>query len=208
VSVLVTTLLVGCGVLVGRLIAQSPRRQGGSPPGADDASAAQTPAPKTTEEEPMKTLEGFPCQLGDVVIRAGGGEAWLAGALVFTEGDNDVAALFVAPEMGADRAVLARPASQELSWLTQRDDVVVIAGEPPTALEVAGSRYERRRRLPLRAARLGTGAPDLGPDVILAEYTGLGDDCLVVLVSKERVLAFRGEILAAGSYDVLPGKKT
>jgi hypothetical protein len=42
--------------------------------------------------------------------------------------------------------------------------------------------------------------------VILAEYTGLGDDCLVVLATKERVVAFRGPSLASGAYDVLPGK--
>jgi hypothetical protein len=207
VSVLITSLLVGCGVLVGRLIAQSPRRRDDGSASADKPNETAH-APKSTPEEHMRTLEGFPCQLGDVVLRAGGDEAWLAGALLFSEGENAVAALFVSPEVGADRAVLARPAIQELSWLTQHDDVVVIAGEPPTALEVAGSRYERRRRLPLRAERLGTGAPELGPDVILAEYTGLGDDCLVVLVAKEHVLAFRGEILAAGTYDVLPGKKT
>jgi len=201
VSVLVTTVLVGCGVLVGRLIARGGRVQ--TPPAAPQVEDA-----KTKVEEHMKTLEGFPCQLGDVVLRGVGDEAWLAGALVLSEGNETVAAMFIAPDVGKDRVIVARPSAQELLWLTEQDDVAVIAGEPPTALEVAGGRYERRRRLPLHAERLGTGAPDVGQDVIFAEYTGLGDECLVVLVAKERVLAFRGEILAAGTYDVLPGKKS
>ncbi len=205
-SILVTSLLVGCGALVGRLIAQSGRVRShqDAPRGVVMPSATT----KNKDEDHLKTLEGFPCQLGDVVLRSMGDEAWLAGAIVLSEGEENVAVLFVAPDAGKDRAVLARPSAQELLWMTAEDDVVVIAGEPPTALEVAGTRYERRRRLPLRARRIGTGAPDVGQDdVIFAEYTGLGDECLVVLIAKEHVLTFRGEILAAGTYDVLPGKK-
>jgi len=114
--------------------------------------------------------------------------------------------LFVSPEAGADRAVLARGGAKELLWLSEEKGVTIAQGEPPTALEAAGDRFERRRRIPLHAERMGTGAPELGHDVILAEYTGLGDECLVVLATKERVLAFRGVSLPSGTYDVLPGK--
>jgi hypothetical protein len=140
-------------------------------------------------------------------MRSAGDEAWLAGALVLHEGDALAAALFVSPEAGADRAVLARPAQTELLWLAEEKGVVFALGDPPTALELGSERWERRRRLPLRAERAGTGAPDLGPDVIFAEYTGLGDDHLVVVATRERVLAWRGPSLGEGAYDVLPGKR-
>jgi hypothetical protein len=202
-SVLVAALVVGCGMLVGRLLVQRPgvlRRKQPEPQGE-----APVDADEPTEEK--TTLEGLTCQLGDVVLRSVGDEAWLAGALVLSESTGPpVAVLFVSPEAGAARAVLARPQSEELAWLTETKDVTVVAGEPPTALEVAGERYERRRRLPLRVDRRGSGAPDVGPDVIFAEYSGLGEGCLVVLVAKDKVVAFKGEILPLGSYDILPGK--
>ena len=204
-SVLLTSVLVGCGILVGRLIAR-----GSSSP--KEAQPAQV-APEAQKEdvkpkEPTPSLDAFPCKLGDVVLRGTGEEAWLAGAIVLREGDEPAAVVFFSPEAGGDRAVLARPASQEITWLSEEKGVTLPPGEPPTALEAGTDRYERRRRLPLRAERVGTGAPDLGRDVILAEYTGLGDDCLVVLATKERVLVYRGPSLGAGAYDVLPGKLT
>jgi len=103
--------------------------------------------------------------------------------------------------------VLARPSVGELLWLSEEKNVTVPLGEPPTALEVGSDRFERRRRLPLRAERVGTGAPDLGPDVIFAEYTGLADDSLVVLATKSCVLAYRGQSLGSSAYDVLPSGK-
>ena len=205
-SVLVTSVLVGCGILVGRLIAR------GTSSAKEEPAQVPTPEEKKDDVKPKApsapNLDAFPCKLGDVVLRGTGEEAWLAGALVLREGDEPAAVLFFSPEAGGDRAVLARPASQEITWLAEEKGVTVPLGEPPTALEAGTDRYERRRRLPLRAERVGTGAPDLGKDVILAEYTGLGDDCLVVLVAKDRVVAFRGPSLGAGAYDVLPGKLT
>ena len=206
-SVLITSVLVGCGILVGRLIARGSSA-------AKEAQPAQAPAPEEKKDDvkpqapPAPNLDAFPCKLGDVVLRGTGEEAWLAGALVLREGDDPAAVLYFSPEAGGDCAVLARPASQEIAWLVEEKGVTVPLGEPPTALEAGTDRYERRRRLPLRAERVGTGAPDLGKDVILAEYTGLGDDCLVVLATKDRVVAFRGPSLGAGAYDVLPGKLT
>lgn len=202
-SLLVTTLLVGCGVLVGRFIAK------GSPPEPPkEEQPEMKPEPPAEATKPARVeLPSFPCQLGDVVLRSAGDEAWLAGALILHEGDAPAAALFVSPEAKADRAVLARPSQSELLWLSEEKGVVIALGDPPTALEIGSERYERRRRLPLRAERVGTGAPDLGPDVIFAEYTGLGDDHLVVLATKDRVLAYRGPALGSGAYDVLPGKE-
>ena len=209
-SLLLTSLLVGSGILLGRMIARSPDKKKEAAPAP--APEAQEPAPKT-----MAKLESFPCQLGDVVLRsATSDEAWLAGALVLFEGDAPAAALFVSPGAGpalradgagGDRAVLARPSVGELLWLSEEKNVTVPLGEPPTALEVGSDRFERRRRLPLRAERVGTGAPDLGSDVIFAEYTGLGDDSLVVLATKSRVIAYRGPSLGSSAYDVLPSGK-
>lgn len=198
-SVLITALVVGCGMLAGRLLVQRPRvgKKPDAPPDAAISEEASSP-PK----EPG-TLEGFPCQLGDVVMRKLGDEAWLAGALVLSE-TSPAIALFVSPEAGAMRVVLARPESEELLWLTETKGVSMVAGEPPSTLELGAERFDRRRRLPLRVERRGTGAPDMGTDVIFAEYTGLADSALVVIVAKEKVLALRGEVLTAGTYDVLP----
>ena len=191
-------------MLVGRLIARGSPAEAHEP--ADGAKPPPAEAPKPTTPAPV--LASFPCQLGDVVLRSGvGDEAWLAGALVLHEGDAPAAALFVSPEAGSDRAVLARPSQTELLWLSEAKGVEVALGDPPTALEVGSDRFERRRRLPLRAERAGTGAPDVGPDVIFAEYTGLGDDHLVVIATRERTLAWRGPALGEGGYDVLPGGK-
>jgi len=207
-SVLITSVLVGCGILVGRLIARGSSKEEKPPQDAAEPENKDDVKPKEPARERAPNLDAFPCKLGDVVLRSTGEEAWLAGAIVLREGDEPAAVVYFSPEAGGDRAVLARPASQEITWLAEEKGVTVPLGEPPTALEAGTDRYERRRRLPLRAERFGSGAPDLGRDVILAEYTGLGDDCLVVLASKERVVAFRGPSLGAGAYDVLPGKLT
>ena len=198
-SLVVAALVVGCGVLAGRLLVHRPQIQRSRPQGPPEPAAEAKPEPNAAH------LEGFPCQLGDVVMHtAGGDEAWLAGAVVLSE-RAPVAALFFSPEPGALRAVLARPGSEQLAWLTEVKGASVMPGEPATTLEIAGERFERRRRLPLRAERRGTGAPDVGTDVLFAEYTGLADSVLVVLSSRDKVLVLSGEVLTQGTYDVLPG---
>lgn len=197
-SLVLTTILVGSGILLGRMIARSPEKKTSEP-------AAPAPEPAKKEAPKAPNLDAFPCKLGDVVLRsATSEEAWLAGAIVLFEGDEPAAALFVSPEAGGDRAVLARASQSELLWLSEAKGVLVALGEPPTALEVGSDRFERRRRRPLRAERVGTGAPDVGADVIFAEYTGLGDEGLVVLAAKDRVYAWRGPALSSAAYDVLP----
>lgn len=202
-SFLVTGLLVAGGVLVGRLIARGTTE----PPNKEEEEKEMSPA---KEEIPLKPpppdLSALPCQLGDVVLRGTGDEAWLAGAIVMRENGEPAAVIFFSPEAGGDRAVLARPASQDLVWLGPAKDAIV-SGEPPTALEAAGDRFERKKRLPFRAERIGTGAPDVSGDVIFAEYTGLGDEHLVVVTSKSKPLVLRGVAISSGSYDVLPGKR-
>jgi hypothetical protein len=212
-SILLTTALIGCGVLVGRLIARgttvAPKKAPKESLEEPNEENVKPPHEPKDDPKPRATpidWTAFPFELGDVVLRSMGEEAWLAGALVMREGGDAAAVIFFSPEAGGDLAVFARPASQEILWLVPAKDAVV-SGEPPTALEAGGDRFERRRRLPLRAERAGTGAPDVSGDVILAEYTGLGDDHLVVVATKERALVYRGPALSSGAYDVLPGER-
>ena len=95
--------------------------------GEDDAKKAKKPV-KRTAEGPQGHLEGFPCQLGDVVMRMTGEEAWLAGGLVLCE-EGPVAALFVAPDAGHDCAIYVRPQPREaVFWLRPLDPDAVLVG--------------------------------------------------------------------------------
>jgi hypothetical protein len=152
-------------------------------------------------------FDGFPCKWGDVVVRvAERDEAWLAGALVFEE-EHPVAVLFIAPEAGGDRAIWARKADGAgLAWLVPSQSVALGPGaEPPHALEVDGERYERSLRLPVRVTRLGSGAPAVGAQAIVAEYRGAGGARMIVVGGSDRTLAWKGSVLLEGEYDVLPG---
>jgi hypothetical protein len=80
-----------------------------------------------------------------------------------------------------------------------------IGREPPSSLEHARERFERTRRIPYRVDRIGTGAPDVGHDVILAEYRAATGDRLIVIAGGGQERAWRGRVLEEGSYDLLPG---
>ncbi len=215
-SLLFATLGVAGGVIVGRAIVRA-LRGGGTPPadaprdaaaagasagaGASAAGASAAPAP------PKDPYEGFPCRLGDVVMAHHGEEAWLAGALVFSE-KMPRAVLFIAPDAGGDRALYVRPAPDpSVLWMTPLPEKALVVGrDPPPSIEHEQQRFERTRRLPFRAERAGTGAPDVGQDVIVAEYSGGGaEDRIVVVVGQSGARAYRGRKLTEGTYDVLPG---
>jgi hypothetical protein len=170
----------------------------------DDAKGRAVTAP-----ESAPALAAFPCRLGDVILEQAGGEAWLAGALVFRE-RQPMAILFIAPDVGGDRAVYARPLPQtSLLWLTPvPPEALGVAREPPSALELNRERFERVRRLPFRVERIGTGAPDVGSEVIVAEYEAAIGDRLILVTGTSGVRAWRGRALEEGSYEVLPGKAT
>jgi hypothetical protein len=204
---LVDVALVGGGFLLGRWIVRTVRARSG----------ARTPAVGEAKEPEAKgdPLEGFPCKLGDVLVRpAEGDEAWLAGALVFEE-ERPVAALFIAPEAGGDRAVFVRPthggeaAGADVTWLAPLAlrDVPGLGptGEPPHSLEHGGIRYERSRRLPVKVERIGTGAPSVGSQAILAEYSASGPERLLVVAGSPGALAWTGLALRESEYEVLPG---
>jgi hypothetical protein len=206
VSLVVDALVIAGGLALGRWIARSVR--------ARRARAATTPAPgEPADEAPIANaalrdaFAAFPCKLGDVVVRmVERDEAWLAGALVFVE-DRPVAVLFVAPEAGGDRAIFVRDApGSGLTWLAPlAEGELLLTKEPPHSLEHRGARFERSRRLPVRIARLGSGAPGLGDRGVVSEYGGPGTQRIVVVAGAERTLAWRGVALAPAEYDILPG---
>ncbi|MCA9584344.1 MAG: hypothetical protein KC657_03195 [Myxococcales bacterium] len=216
-SLILTGLIVaaasGATFLAGRMFARrgaaGAKAEGESPDGeADGATAAESPPEQTkrkapTRDAPDDALAGFPCQLGDVVMRKDGDEAWLAGALVLSE-DVAVSALFFAPDAGAERVIYARPKPRaSVAWLESLDpSEVLVGGEPPTSLEHDGVRFERARRIPLRARRVGVGAADVGGSVVLAEYTSMGSERLV-LVKGDVARAFRGVELDEGTFEVI-----
>lgn len=200
-TILVDALVVGGGILLGRWIARTLRGRRRA------AAAAQSPAPRDGAHPANDPFAGMPCKLGDVVVRtAERDEAWLAGALVFEE-DKTVAALFVAPEAGGDRALFVRDApGSGLTWLVPlAKGALPLTSDPPHAVEHEGARYERARRLPVKVTRLGTGAPTVGVRAVVAEYAGAAAERLVVVAGTEQTLAWKGVSLGEGDYDVLPG---
>jgi hypothetical protein len=153
---------------------------------------------------PRDPFDGFACRVGDVIVRAGGDEAWLASALVLSE-DAPVCAIFVAPEAGGDRAVFVRRGDATLVWLEAIDPAVILTGaEPPSVIEHGTTRFDRTRRLPLRVARVGD-APDIGERAVLAEYAAPSGERLVVCIGASARLAWSGVALETGMYDRLPG---
>jgi hypothetical protein len=175
------------------------------PPKKDEAGAKPRPRRPPPPDAKDVKLDGFPCQLGDVVMRITGEEAWLAGGLVLSE-EVPVAALFVAPDAGHDCVLYVRPAPRDaLYWLEPLDPSdVLVAGEPPSSVEHLGVRFDRTRRLPLRPRRIGVGAPDVGDAVVVAEYASAGAERLVVVKSATGAHAFRGVELEPSSFEVIP----
>jgi hypothetical protein len=198
VTLLVDAFVVVGGIALGRWIMRGVRRRA-------RASGAALRMPPTGHEVPSS----FPCKLGDVVVRlAEGDEAWLAGAMMLEE-EGPVAALFVAPEAGGDRAVFVRDAvGAGMIWLAPiAKGHLTVTREPPHTLEHEGIRYERARRLPVRVARVGSGVPTVGDHAIVAEYAGPANLRLLVVAGTSETLAWKGVTLNDGEYDVLPGGK-
>lgn len=202
-TLVVDAILVVGGVALARWIARRARASRADSVPEQLSFAKAEPAPR---ELPAS----LPCRLGDVVVRvAGGGEAWLAGALVLEE-EHPVAALFAAPEAGGDLALYVREGSGAgVTWLAPLPAGTIAATkEPPHTIEHDGVRFVRARRIPMRVSRVGTGAPWPGDQAIVAEYTGPAADRILVLVGTEKLLAWRGVELGEGEYDVLPGTDT
>lgn len=182
-----------------------------TPPVTHSDGNARDPSSPDRERSSRTTthLEGFPCQLGDVIVRDTGEEAWLAGGLLFSE-SRFVAALFLAPEARRDCAIYTRPLPFEgIFWLEPLDAGAVIVGaELPSSVEHGGTRFERARRLPLHVIRAGTGAPQVASPVVLAEYASLGAERLIVIRdSVGTALAFCGVALEPHAYEVIRARR-
>jgi hypothetical protein len=220
----VITVLVAvtvAGLVTGRLLRPMFLRIKGSgapppPPGAEGnvEGLGRKPGPLSDER-----LRGLPCTLGDVVLLADGAEAWLAGAVLFREraADRDesgdvtrtVAALFVAPESGRERAVYARAAPGEsLDWMWPLSpDALTVGAEPPSAVEHDGDRFERVRRMPFGLERVGDDAPELGATGVVGEYEGGAGARLVIVIGATSTRAWKGHRLGPGLFEILPGKR-
>ncbi|MBX3216570.1 MAG: hypothetical protein KF850_31330 [Labilithrix sp.] len=179
------------------------------PAAPDEAAAAKRKARPPPRGERVR-LDGFVCQLGDVLTRITGEEAWLAGGVVLSE-EIPVAVLFVAPEAGRDCAIYARARpGGSVFWLEPLDpSAILVGGDPPSAVEHGGVRFERARRLPLRPRRIGVGAPDVGDAVVVAEYVSAGAERLLVLKGNAGVVhAYRGVELERASFEVIASGDT
>lgn len=212
-SVLVTSLCVAAGLLAGRAIGRALRksRAGTAEPvreeGSEHPEASLAGAPSSGSSD-ADGLGGFPCHLGDVVLAHHGEEAWLAGALVFHE-RLPMAILFIAPDAGGGRAIYGHPDPEpSLLWMVPLPaGSLALGAEPPSSIEYERERFERTRRLPYRAERVGTGAPDVGESVIVAEYSAAAGDRILVVIGAGGAHAWRGRRLELGMYDVLPSGK-
>ena len=196
-------------MLFGRWIARGHEREAKEVERKEGGPKDETP--KTEGKPDAKVagaaprLDGFLCQLGDVLMRVTGEEAWLAGGIVLSE-EVPIAVLFIAPDAGHDQAIYVRTRPREgLFWLEPLDPgAVLVGGEPPSSVEHGGIRFDRVRRLPLRPHRIGVGAPDVGDSVVVAEYASSGSERLVVMKGNTgAVKAYRGLELDESSFEVI-----
>ena len=169
----------------------------------------QAPSNAGVPDRP-KQLDAFSCQISDVVLLRSGEEAWLCGAVVFSEEKGNtgkpLAALFVGPS--EDFFVLARKhgGAEDLFWLKKLAALPPHPGsEPPHVIELDAVRFDREKRLPAYTTRLGADAPAFSDEVVLAEYHASTEERLFVVTGGTRSHAYRGERLMAGMYDILPG---
>ena len=150
------------------------------------------------EVQASDPLASLGLSLGDVVS-AEGEERWLAGAIVARD-TKLLAAVFIAPEGLAHRAVVAFPSPDRgIQWLAPAD--VASPAEPPATLEIEGIVMRRRARLPVHLERLGQGAPHVGPSGVLAMYEAGGREAAIVITSEGKCHAWFGCHLDEGEYD-------
>ena len=87
-SLILTGLALAGGVILGRLLGTSVIGGKKDRKGEASEKTEAKEKPKVEPKTPELVLEGFPCRLGDVVLRSTGDEAWLAGAIVLSEADS------------------------------------------------------------------------------------------------------------------------
>ncbi len=211
-SILITSAAVAGGLAFGRWLSLRTMRREAARAAMLRSAVAPTEDPPVKKIDPAEDEEmwaRFPCRLGDVVVHPGGDEAWLAGATILSE-DVAAAILFVAPEAKSDRAlcVFAKPAT-DVFWLSPlaADAWKPPPTEPPSAIEIEGEPFERARRLPFRATRIGEGAPELGADILLVEYKSQRslEKRVISISGGGHSRAWIGTVIDIGACDILPG---
>ena len=72
---------------------------------------------------------------------------------------------------------------------------LALTGEPPhSRSSTLASATSASRRLPVKVERVGTGAPSVGSQAIVAEYAGAGPERLLVVAGAEQRLAWKGSL--------------
>jgi hypothetical protein len=175
------------------------RRRDGAAEALNKASPRASKGAKPQKAAPPPDpLAGLNLALGDVVS-AEGEERWLAGVIVARERATS-AAVFIAPEGLAHRAVVAFPAPQKgIFWLAPVE--VASTAEPPATLEIEGTAMHRRGRLPVTFERLGQGTPNVGASGILATYEAGGREVAILITSEGKSLAWSGRKLDEEEFD-------
>lgn len=179
-------------------LASRKRGGDGAPPEEPKKPPPMTNKKGKTEPKVSDPLASLGLSLGDVVS-AEGEERWLAGAILARD-TNIVAAVFIAPEGLAHRAVVAFPLpDRRIQWLAPAD--VDSPAEPPATLEIGGMVMRRRARLPVNLDRLGQGAPNVGASGVFSVYEAGGREAAVVITSEGKSFAWFGRHLDEGEYD-------
>lgn len=165
---------------------------------ADAAGDKKAPPPDAPPPRPFAN-ESVALEVGDVVS-VGGEERWLSGALSLRDGDDLIAALFVAPEGKRNDAVCAFSSPRrEIFWLTPH--AVEIGAEPPSSLELDGIVMRRRARVPVLVARYGQDTPAVGDQAVFAEYEAGGGAVGVVIRTADAAWGWAGKRIDDGAYD-------
>jgi hypothetical protein len=191
--VLLTALAAAAGILVGQFVA---RKWIGRP---KPETVSDPPPP------PPRPPVGFAVRVGDVVMTTSDGEAWVSGALVFSDA-SAVSALFFGPDKGDAHALYTHvePAT-ELGWLAplSDQDARALLTSAPVTLERGGRRFEQTCRLPLFTQVVGEGTPEIGPQIILREYASEGGHLIVALYDGPRILGFEGRWKHSHEYELV-----
>jgi hypothetical protein len=186
VSLLVTALLIGGGALAAgaavRLLARRKRA-----PLSEPALAAPLGAPLSES--------GFGVEQGDV-ISVPGRELWLEQGWLLREAGEPIAAILFAREA----TIVALPEPNRCIHLLQQAELALPA-EPPSALDHAGVRYERTRRLPVEIEVMPQSPEPPWPSALLVEYRGLANEVLWALVQSGSCSVWCGRALDAAEIE-------
>lgn len=186
-SLIVTALLVGGGAALAGLTARVLSRRRAKPP-------PPAPEPEPVKRTPLADA-GFEIEQGDV-ISVSGRELWLEQGWLLREAGDPVAAILFAREA----VVIALPKPRaRLYWLDETD--LPMPADPPTALDHAGVRYDRARRLPVEIEPLEKSPDPPWQSALLTEYRGLGSEVVWALVRAGKCRAWRGRAVDAAELE-------